>query len=160
MKEQPLMRIHRLSHRLHGTPLRFLSRLIDVMIRIVFTAHIPGKAVIGQGCHFGHNALGVILNGRSLIGRDCFIGTHVVLGGQPDADGAPQLEDDVVVHTGARIFGRIVLGEGCVVAANAVVTQSFPPRTLIGGMPARALRSGIDSARYRPNAWRTATEAE
>jgi serine O-acetyltransferase len=41
---------------------------------------------------------------------------------------------------GAKLFGAVELGDGCIVGANAVVTKSFPTRTVIGGVPARALR--------------------
>ena len=33
------------------------------------------------------------------------------------------------------------LGDGCVVAANAVVTKKFPPNVVIGGIPAKILRN-------------------
>lgn len=153
MQEQLVVRLHRASHRLRRTPLKVVSRVLDVTIRVIFSAGIPGKTTIGESVHFGHSGLGVILNGSSSIGRNCFVGSHVVLGGQPHLEGAPVLEEDVVIHTGSKILGPIIIGAGSVVAANSVVTRSFPPRTLIGGTPARILKENIDHARYRPNAW-------
>lgn len=41
----------------------------------------------------------------------------------------------------AVILRNVVLGDGCVVAAGAVVTKSFPAGSVIGGVPARLLRS-------------------
>lgn len=43
---------------------------------------------------------------------------------------------------GARVFicPGVELGEGCVVAAAAVVTKSFPPLSVVGGNPARLLK--------------------
>lgn len=43
---------------------------------------------------------------------------------------------------GANVYvaSGVELGEGCVVGANSVVTRSFPPYTVIGGVPARAIR--------------------
>ena len=39
------------------------------------------------------------------------------------------------------ILKGVDLGEGCVVAAGAVVTRDVPPWTLVAGVPAKALRS-------------------
>lgn len=36
--------------------------------------------------------------------------------------------------------GELVLGRNCIVAANAVVTRSFPPYSVISGNPARVVR--------------------
>lgn len=38
------------------------------------------------------------------------------------------------------VLSGVRLGEGCIVAAGAVVTKSFPANSIIGGVPARLLR--------------------
>ncbi len=42
------------------------------------------------------------------------------------------------------ILKGVTLGEGAVVAAGSVVTKDVPPRTLVGGNPARVLRENIE----------------
>ncbi|MBR9804322.1 acyltransferase [bacterium] len=42
------------------------------------------------------------------------------------------------------ILKGVSLGDGCVVAAGSIVTRSFPPRTLIGGVPARVIRENVE----------------
>ena len=49
--------------------------------------------------------------------------------------------DDCWIGSGAVILDGVDLGPGCVVAAGAVVTSSFPARSVIGGVPARLLRT-------------------
>jgi maltose O-acetyltransferase len=44
------------------------------------------------------------------------------------------------VGTRALILPGVHIGAGCVVAAGAVVTESVPDDTMVGGVPARALR--------------------
>jgi acetyltransferase-like isoleucine patch superfamily enzyme len=53
------------------------------------------------------------------IGSDCWIGTNAI------------------ILKGAE------LGEGSVVAAGAVVTSKFPPRSLVAGVPARVVRHNV-----------------
>ncbi|GFE77931.1 MULTISPECIES: DapH/DapD/GlmU-related protein [Novosphingobium] len=48
--------------------------------------------------------------------------------------------DHVWIGTGAIILPGVTIGRGAVVAAGAVVTRDVPPRTLVGGVPARFIR--------------------
>ena len=41
------------------------------------------------------------------------------------------------------ILPGVEIGEGSLVAAGSVVTKSVPPRTMVGGNPARILRRDI-----------------
>ncbi len=43
---------------------------------------------------------------------------------------------------GANVYvaSGVELGEGCVVGANSVVTTSFPPNTVLAGVPAKSIR--------------------
>ncbi|MFO2972828.1 DapH/DapD/GlmU-related protein [Legionella pneumophila serogroup 10] len=51
------------------------------------------------------------------------------------------IERNVWIATGAIIIGGVTLGENSVVAAGSVVTKNVPPNTLVGGNPARVIRS-------------------
>jgi acetyltransferase-like isoleucine patch superfamily enzyme len=50
------------------------------------------------------------------------------------------IEDDVWLGAGSIITDGVRVGKGAVVAAGAVVTQDVPPHTVVGGVPAKALR--------------------
>lgn len=51
------------------------------------------------------------------------------------------IERNVWIATGATIIGGVTIGENSVVAAGSVVTKNVPPNTLVGGNPARVIRS-------------------
>lgn len=51
------------------------------------------------------------------------------------------IERNVWIAAGATIIGGVTVGENSVVAAGAVVTRDVPPNTLVGGNPARIIRS-------------------
>lgn len=50
------------------------------------------------------------------------------------------IEDDVWCGANVTILKGVIIGRGSVVAAGAVVTKSFPPYSIIGGVPARLLK--------------------
>lgn len=54
------------------------------------------------------------------------------------------IEKNVWIAAGVTILGGVTVGENSVVAAGAVVTRDVPPNTLVGGNPARVIRSIAD----------------
>ncbi|RQU31798.1 sugar O-acetyltransferase [Burkholderia cenocepacia] len=61
--------------------------------------------------------------------RDCVVAKPIVIG------------RNVWIGAGATIIGGVTIGENAVVAAAAVVTRNVPPNTLVGGNPAKIIRS-------------------
>jgi acetyltransferase-like isoleucine patch superfamily enzyme len=51
------------------------------------------------------------------------------------------IERNVWIGAGTTIIGGVTVGENSVVAAGSVVTKDVPPNTLVGGNPARVIRS-------------------
>lgn len=137
---QMIARLHHASARLHRAGFRRFSRAVDGIIRIVFSAVIPGRARIGKRVFFGHSGLGLVLNESCIIGDDCFFGVHVVLGGDGEQEGAPHLEERVRVLAGAAILGPVRIGAGATVAAGAVVIDDVPAGALVAGVPAKIKR--------------------
>lgn len=56
------------------------------------------------------------------------------------------LQNDVWIGHGATIMAGVTLHNGCVVAANSVVTKDVPPYAIVGGNPAKILRYRFDEA--------------
>ena len=145
---QFLIRIHRTSRWLLDRRFRRLSHVFDTVIRLVYAARIPAVAEIDPTVHFSHNALAVVITKGAHISAGCMIGTHVVLGGRWPLWGGPYLEENVIVHAGARIIGPVRIGRGSVIGANAVVLTDIPPQSLAVGVPAVVKKTGIENSDY------------
>lgn len=93
----------------------------------------------------------VLVGDRVHIGHDVFLVTvdHEI-GASAERCGA-SLTSPIVIGDGAWLSSRCVvlpgvtIGAGSIVAAGAVVTHDVPPDTLVGGVPARVLRSLEDA---------------
>ena len=59
----------------------------------------------------------------------------------PENDQNVIIEDDVWLGANSTILKDVTVGRGSVVAAGALVTKSCPPYSIIGGAPARILKS-------------------
>lgn len=58
------------------------------------------------------------------IGENCFIGAHSI------------------------ILPGVTIGDQSIVAAGSVVNRDVPPNSIVGGNPAKVIRSGIETRRY------------
>lgn len=59
----------------------------------------------------------------------------------PITSGPVTIEDDVWIGTYAVILPGVTIGRGSVIAAHTLVTEDVPPNSLVGGIPARILKT-------------------
>jgi acetyltransferase-like isoleucine patch superfamily enzyme len=57
--------------------------------------------------------------------------------------------DRVWIASGAKVLPGVKIGNGSIVAANAVVTKDVPENVLVGGNPARILRENVKWQNYK-----------
>ncbi len=55
-----------------------------------------------------------------------------------------RIGNDVYIGHGAMIMPGVTIGDGAIVAANAVVTKDVPSYAIVGGNPARLIRFRLD----------------
>ncbi|RYG48342.1 acyltransferase [bacterium] len=51
------------------------------------------------------------------------------------------LEGDIWLGAGAKIMKGVTIGRRSIVAAGAVVNKDVPPRSIVGGIPAKVLKT-------------------
>ena len=83
--------------------------------------------------------MGVVIGETTEIGEDVTIYQGVTLGGTGKETGKrhPTVQDGVIVGTGARVLGPVVLGEGAKVGAGSIVIKDVPPNSTVVGNPGR-----------------------
>ncbi len=139
---------YRVHHGLWLRGLRLPARLLSQLTRWLTGVEIHPGAVIGRRFFIDHG-MGVVIGETAEIGDDVLMYHGVTLGGRQREGGKrhPTLGDGVAVGAGAKILGPIVIGDRCVVGANAVVTKDAPADSTLVGVPAKARprRSGDDT---------------
>jgi serine O-acetyltransferase len=112
-------------------------------IRLGFSV-APG--IFGPGLAIVHHGL-LVIAPTTRVGRNCRIHAGVNIGGAAKlVDPAeafkysPRIGDNVYIGPGAKLYGPIVIGDNCVIGANAVVTRSFSESGLtLAGVPAKII---------------------
>lgn len=81
----------------------------------------------------------IIINGKAKIGQRAVIYPGVVIG-QTDENSAPTIGDDVFIGLGAKVFGKVNIGNNVTIAPNAVVIRDIPSNAVVGGVPVHILK--------------------
>lgn len=136
-----------------GIPLKMLlSRC-----RYKYGIAIPEYTDIGPGLFI--NRFGSIyVNGDAIIGPNCNIAQMTIIGqtNRGNRAGSPTIGARCSIAAGACVVGNITIGEGCVIANNAVVTKDLPPMSVAGGIPAKVISTEGSVGyvnRIVPDAW-------
>jgi len=106
----------------------------------------PG-ATIGRALFIDHGT-GVVIGETSEIGDNVRLYQGVTLGGfrfRKDDAGEllrgykrhPTIEDDVTIYANASILGPITVGQGTVIGANVILTESVEPGSHVTIEPPR-----------------------
>jgi len=137
--------IHRISHGLWNTGLKWAARFLSHLSRLITGIEIHPGARIGRRVFIDHG-LGVVIGETTEIGDDCTIYQGVTLGGTSLFKGAkrhPTLEAGVVVSAGAKVLGGFTVGAGARIGSNAVVLKEVPPGATAVGIPARIVQADL-----------------
>jgi serine O-acetyltransferase len=117
--------------------LRRFARLRHIFWSIVTGSDIHHKARLGANLALPHPN-GVIVHEHATVGDDCMIMQQVTLGMIGD-DEYPHIGSKVYIGAGAKVLGKVRVGEGARIGAMAVVLEDVPPGCTAVGVPARII---------------------
>ena len=128
---------YRIRPRLVRMPFSLLYEILYKLIQIVTGIELPCEAIVGRNFvidHFG----GIVVSGFATFGDNCRIRNGVVVGLARNEDPcAPAVGDNVDIGAGAKVLGRIRIGNNVLIGANAVVISDVPDNSIAVGVPAR-----------------------
>lgn len=108
---------------------------------------LPWNVQVGRGLLIVHG-WGLVVTPHAKIGSNVTLLHGATIGGKDDIgpDGSrsssfPTIQDEVWIGAHAIVIGGITIGHGAIIAPGAVVTKDVPPRTIMAGVPARAIRT-------------------
>lgn len=132
--------IHRLAHSFHRRGLIFLPRLLSQIGRFFTGIEIHPGAKIGNGLFIDHG-MGVVIGETAEVGDNVTLYHGVTLGGTGKEKGKrhPTIGNNVVVATGAKVLGPIVVGDFAKIGAGSVVLNNVPAHTTVVGVPGRVV---------------------
>jgi serine O-acetyltransferase len=137
-----IYRFGRWRYRLPGLvrkPFSLLYKLLKFTGQVMTGIDLPCETMVGRRLRIEHFG-GIIVSGDTVIGDDVVIRNGVTLGLRRTGErGAPILGNRVDIGAGAKLLGKIHIGDGAVIGANSVVLQDVPPGALAVGIPARII---------------------
>lgn len=108
----------------------------------VLTYNDKQTLTIGHYCSIASGAVFVLSADHYLDHISTFPFKTRVISGEREgtSKGDITVSDDVWIGQNAVILSGVTIGQGAVIAAGAVVTSNVPPYTIVGGIPAKAIR--------------------
>jgi serine O-acetyltransferase len=128
-------------------PLSVLYRWMYRRCRNRYGIELPYSVQLGRRVIFEHQGA-VVIHGSAVIGDDTIIRQGVTLGNLhlDRPFDAPILGRRVNVGAGAKILGRVTVGDDAVIGANAVVLSDVREGTTVVGIPARPVGHPVQLA--------------
>lgn len=129
---------HRFAHFLYQHKLFFLARFISQLARFLTGIEIHPGARIGKRLFIDHG-MGIVIGETATVGNDCTIYHNTTLGGtgKDKYKRHPDLGNNVMVGSGAKVLGPIKIGDNVKIGAGAVVLENVPNNKTVVGVPGK-----------------------
>jgi serine O-acetyltransferase len=101
-------------------------------------ADIPLNSTLGGGLLIPHPN-GIVIHPDAEVGVNCLVFQQVTIGSRDG--GIPCVGGHVDVGAGAKIIGKIKVGDHARIGCNAVVLNDVPPNGVAVGIPAKVINN-------------------
>lgn len=122
----------------HHIPI--FPRLLNRILRVLYSCEIPNSVSFGENIVFSHKGLGVVIGHDTVIGNDCKILHNVTIGGRSGIRANPRIGDNVLIGAGAILLGDITVGNNVKIGAGSVVVHDIEDNQVVVGNPAKAVK--------------------
>lgn len=129
--------VYRISHQLWTQEVKILPRVISEYAHSKTGIDIHPGATIGKSFFIDHGT-GIVIGETTVIGNNVKIYQGVTLGAlnvskeKAHQKRHPNIEDDVIIYSGATILGgETTIGRESVIGGNVWVTQDVPANSLV-----------------------------
>ncbi len=138
---------YRVSHHLWNNGRRPMALYFQSLASEVFGVDIHPASRIGCGILLDH-ATSFVVGETAIIEDNVSILHEVTLGGTGNESGArhPIVRSGVLIGAGAKILGRVEIGQGAKIGAGSVVLDDVPPHTTVAGVPAEIVGSSKEES--------------
>jgi serine O-acetyltransferase len=113
-----------------------VAYVISYVSSLITGAQISPRAEIGKGLVIYHPQ-GIVIGAKSVIGDFCTLVHGNVIGQLYGGGDRPTIGDFFFAGTGAKILGRIRIGNRVQVGPNTVIINSLPDEVTVAATPAR-----------------------
>ncbi|WP_333597557.1 serine O-acetyltransferase EpsC [Chryseobacterium flavum] len=129
--------VYRISHQLWSQEVKILPRVISEYAHSKTGIDIHPGATIGKSFFIDHGT-GIVIGETTVIGNNVKIYQGVTLGAlnvskeKAHQKRHPNIEDDVIIYSGATILGgETTIGRESIIGGNVWVTQDVPANSLV-----------------------------
>ena len=74
------------------------------------------------------------------VGDYCVVNSGVIIGNKNKSEDKPIIGNNVEITIGAKVIGKIIIGDNVIVAPNSVVIKDVPNNAVVSGIPAKILK--------------------
>lgn len=136
---------YRVAHILWNGGRKALALYFQSIVSEIFGVDIHPAARIGCGILLDH-ATSVVVGETSVIEDNVSILHEVTLGGtgKETGDRHPVVRSGVLIGAGAKILGRVEIGECAKIGAGSVVLNDVPPHQTVAGVPAVLVGEAVE----------------
>ena len=107
-------------------------------LQLRFKLFIPLN-VVGPGLYIPHRMGGIIINALK-VGRNLSINTGCIVGKKGDNENRPTIGNNVEICIGAKIIGKVIIGDNVIIAPNSVIVKDINPNCIVGGVPGKIIK--------------------